>query len=135
MKYNISFTGVPKELVPAMATKVAEVLEKNGFVNAKSLAPNASHCTGNESFCFVIGYGYPEPIKYLTWNRKPYSPSEFPILEVLKDWEVISKLTPTPTVVLNSEYSAVVHPDHVQVGCQKISFDKIRELYKLLPPE
>lgn len=36
------------------------------------------------------------------------------------------------TFRLNNEYEAIIYPEHIKVGCQEISHDKIKELYKLI---
>jgi len=42
----------------------------------------------------------------------------------------------TPTrIKLTEDYDAIVHKDHVKVGCQSISFEKIDELHKLIHAE
>jgi hypothetical protein len=35
-------------------------------------------------------------------------------------------------VKLNDQYTAIVRSTHVEVGCQKISFDAVEKLYKLI---
>jgi hypothetical protein len=39
---------------------------------------------------------------------------------------------PVKSLKLNDEYTAIINKDNITVGCQTISHDVIRELYKII---
>lgn len=72
--------------------------------------------------------------RHMYYNLKLVIPAPLTVeqaLAFLKDKGEVQftpKFEPT-TVYLNSRYAAVVHKDHVEVGCQNFDFNAIEELY------
>jgi hypothetical protein len=60
------------------------------------------------------------PVVYVDWDENPGK-----LLDVLENQFKTPK-----KVELNQNYTAIVHDDTVEVGCQTFSKEKVRELYK-----
>ncbi len=70
---------------------------------------------------------YVSTVEELEWNDQV-----IPMWDMLRIFETY---TPEPTIRLTDDYNAIVTPEAVVVGCQIITFEKVRELYALIPKE
>lgn len=134
MIYNLSFAKVPFVLRNSVADELCKLLTKLGYQGFSSLV-NRLHepLNTNREFCLVLRK---DEFTKSSWNQKPFDTYKNEVLHVVEQWDdIILALSPEKKVQLTDEYAAIVRRGYVEVGCQKISFDKVRELYKLLPPE
>jgi hypothetical protein len=134
MIYNLSFAKVPFALRNSVADELCKLLSKLGYEGFSSLVNRLQEpLNTNREFCLVLRK---DETTYHSWNPIPFTTYENEVLHVVEQWDdIILALSPEKKVQLTDEYAAIVRRGYVEVGCQKIPFDKVRELYKLLPPE
>jgi hypothetical protein len=145
MQANIIFGTVPESLLAALIKEVCDILARKNFAydkknnrQADKLADrwvgvlNRGDNKGLKGLCLCINSDDGE----ISWNRTPFYSQSF---DALDDFRRLEKEIPAVKIYnrlkLTDEYDAEIKEGYVQVGCQQIPFDKIRQLYKLLPPE
>ena len=125
------------ELVEGVKTK-EQLICKGGF---KIRAHNEAHSKVIQERLFELDYYWeysnkaaPDRMllsvkKRISYWTKESSFDKCDLPEVTLDDLFKAKIHEDVEIELNDEYTAIVKKDHVSVGCQEISFDKVKEIY------